>query len=164
LRWLYPRLVAEHDYLDRHRRPGGTGLPVFMHPWESGLDNSPAWDRDLGEMVIPDGAIPPSVRHHLDHAHPAARPTNQASDRFVSLAARYRDIGYDDARLLDAVPFLVADPLFDAIHLWSTHALAEIAAVVGADPAPHRDDAGRIHDALLAELWDPETRRFGALD
>ena len=115
-------------------------------------------------MVIPAGAIPPYVRHDLDHANPADRPTNEAYDRFVYLAAAYRETGYDDARLVETVPFLIADPLFNAIHLWSTHALAEIAEVVGADPAPHREDAQRIHDALLSELWDPATKRFGALD
>ena len=164
LAWLYPRLVAEHDYLDQRRRPAGSALPVFMHPWESGLDNSPAWDRDLAQMVIPAGAIPPYVRHDLDHANPADRPTNEAYDRFVYLAAAYRETGYDDARLAETVPFLIAGPLFNAIHLWSTHALAEIAEVVGADPTPHREDAQRIHDALLSELWDPATKRFGALD
>ena len=47
-------------------------------------------------------------------------------DRFVHLARTYRDAGYaDDGREL---PFLVEDPLFNAIWLWSTHALAEIAA------------------------------------
>jgi hypothetical protein len=135
-----------------------------MHPWESGLDNSPVWDRDLTEMVIPPGSIPPYRRHDLDHANPADRPTNEAYDRFVFLAATYRDSGYDDAQLLERVPFLVAGPLFNAIHLWSTHALVEIAEVVGADPEPHRADAARIHAALLGELWDPSTSRFCALD
>jgi hypothetical protein len=164
LRWLYPRLVAEHAYFDDRRRPGGSLLPVFMHPWESGLDNSPAWDRDLSEMVIPPGSIPPYVRHDLDHANPADRPTNAAYDAFVFLAARYRDSGYDDAKLLETVPFLVAGPMFNAIHLWSTHALVEIAEIVGADPAPHREKAAGIHQALIDELWDPDARRFGALD
>jgi hypothetical protein len=164
LGWLYPRLAAEHAYLDGPRTVTGTGLPVIMHPWESGLDNSPAWDRDLAEMVIPPGAIPPYKRHDLDHANPADRPTNAAYDGFVFLAAQYRLSGYDDARLLEDVPFLVSGPLFASIHLWSTHALVEIAEIVGADAAPHREDAQRIHAALLAELWDPETNRFGALD
>ena len=137
---------------------------MFMHPWESGLDNSPAWDRDLADMAIPPGSIPPYVRHDLDHADAKDRPTNAAYDRFVFLAARYRDAGYDDAKFLDPVPFLLAGPLFNAIHLWSTHALAEIAEIVGADPGPHREDARRIHQALLDDLWDPETGRFGALD
>ena len=164
LTWLYPRLAAEHAYLNNQRCPTGTELPVIMHPWESGLDNSPVWDRDLTEMVIPPGSIPPYRRHDLDHANPADRPTNEAYDRFVFLAANYREAGYDDTRLLETAPFLVAGPLFNAIHLWSTHALVEIAEAVGADPAPHREDAARIHAALLTELWDPDTGRFCAHD
>ena len=164
LAWIYPRLAAEHAYLDGPRTVAGTSLPVIMHPWESGLDNSPAWDRDLAEMVIPPGAIPPYQRHDLDHSNAADRPTHAAYDGFVFLAAQYRLSGYDDARLLQDVPFLVSGPLFASIHLWSTHALVEIAEIVGADPAPHREDAERIHAALLDELWDPETSRFGALD
>ena len=159
LREIYPSLVAAH----RLPRPTAAGRAAprcrsFMHPWESGLDNSPAWDRDLAEMVIPAGAMPPYVRHDLDHATPADRPTNEAYDRFVFLAARYRDSGYDDARLLDQIPFLVAGPLFNAIYLWSTHALAEIAEVVGADPVPHREQAQRIHEALLTRAVGPGRR------
>jgi glycogen debranching enzyme len=108
--------------------------------------------------------VPPYVRHDLDHANPKDRPTNEAYDRFVFIAARYRDSGYDDDQLLDQVPFLVAGPMFNAIHLWSTHALAEIAEIVGQDPVPHREAAARIHAGLLSELWDPEARRFCALD
>ncbi len=165
LAWLYPHLVAEHDYLDQRRRPAGSALPVFMHPWESGLDNSPAWDRDLAQLVIPPGSLPPYVRHDLDHANPADRPTNEAYDRFVYLAAALsRDRATTTTGCSRPSRSSIAGPLFNAIHLWSTHALADIAEIVGADPVPHREDAQRIHDALLSELWDPETSRFGALD
>jgi hypothetical protein len=164
LAWLYPHLVAQHDYLSGSRDPSGIGLPVIVHPWESGLDNSPVWDRDLTEMEIPDGAIPPYVRHDLAHGDPKDRPTDAAYDRFVFLAARYRDSGYDDQALADTVPFLIAGPLFAAIHLWSTHALVEIASIVGADPRPHREAAAAIQAAMLNKLWDAETSRFSAFD
>ena len=74
--------------------------------------------------------MPPYVRHDLEHGDPKDRPTNEAYDAFVFLAARYRDSGYDDRVLADTVPFVMAGPLFNAIQLWSTHALAEIASVV----------------------------------
>ncbi len=164
LTWLYPRLAAEHAYLSARRDPTDIGLAAVVHPWELGLDNSPVWDRDLSEMVIPDGAVPPYVRHDLAHGDPKDRPTNEAYDRFVFLAARYRDSGYDDGAIAETVPFVVAGPLFNSIHLWSQHALAEIATIVGADPRPHREAAERTHAALLRELWDPETNRFCALD
>ena len=164
LRWLYPRLVAEHDYFARDRDPTGIGLASVVHPWETGLDNSPVWDRDLAELDIPPGSLPPYERHDLAHANPADRPTNEAYDRFVFLVVRYRDSGYDDDRLVEAVPFTIADPLFNSIYLWSTHALAEIAQAIGEDPTPHREAAERIHTALLGHLWDPEARRFAAMD
>lgn len=164
LTWLYPKLAMEQDYLERDRDPAGNGLPVIVHPWESGLDNSPVWDRDLTEMVIPKGGVPPYVRHDLAHGDPKDRPTNEAYDRFVFLAARYRDCGYDDHALFDNVPFVVSGPLFNAIHLWSAHALVEIARIIGVDPGKHREDIARIHQAMLDNLWDPDSNRFCALD
>jgi hypothetical protein len=164
LGWLYPRLVAQHEYLGRDRDPTGIGLASIVHPWESGLDNSPVWDRDLAELKVPPGAIPPYQRHDLAHVNPADRPTNETYDRFVYLAMRYRDSGYDDRVLIDTVPFTVADPLFNAIYLWSTHALAELAEIVGADPRPHLEAADQTHAALVRHLWDSLEDRFAAVD
>jgi hypothetical protein len=44
---------------------------------------------------------------------------------------------------------------------FGTGALAEIAALVGDDPAPHRADARRIRQAILDQLWDRKGQRFG---
>jgi hypothetical protein len=161
---LYPRLAAQHDYLARHRDPAGHGLAAIVHPWESGLDNSPVWDAPLAVITLGPGAVAPYRRRDLAHAEAADRPTDADYDRFVYLATRYRDSGYDDARLATDSPFLVEDPLFNAIWLWSTHALTEIAGLVGADPRPHRAAARRIHDGLLTWLWEPSARRFYARD
>jgi glycogen debranching enzyme len=160
LRHLYPRLVAQHEYLDRGRDAGGIGLPAIVHPWESGLDNSPVWDRIMNELAIPAGALPAYRRSDVAHADPADRPTDAAYDAYVYLALLYRDAGYDDRDLVASTPFVVAGPLFAAIHLWSTHALAEIARIVGADAAPHEDAARQIHAAMIRHLWDPVARRF----
>ena len=161
---IYPRLVAQHDYLDRRRDPGRIDLATIVHPWESGLDNSPAWDRDLEELVIPPGALPAYERRDLMHADPKDRPTDAAYDRFVYLVATYRDSDYDDASLLRSSPFLIAGPLFNAIYLWSTHALVEIARIVGADPEPHVRRAKAISAAMVRRLWDPASRLFLGLD
>jgi hypothetical protein len=164
LRWYYPKLAAQHRYLMDLRRPPGTRLAVMVHPWESGLDNSPAWDRALDELVIPPGGVPPYTRRDLAHGDPKDRPTNEAYDRFVYLAATYRDGGYDDTRLAEIAPYRIAGPLFAGILVWSLEALAELATVVGEDPTPHRDDARQIHDAILDELWDPVASRMSAVD
>lgn len=164
LKALYPKLALQHRHLAHDRDPAGIGLPLIVHPWESGLDNSPVWDRDLRALEIPEGALPPYRRRDLAKADAADRPRDAAYDRFVYLALRYRDSGYDDGAILDEVPFAIAGPLFSAIAIWSTHALAEIAEIVGADPVPHREGAERIHDALIERLWDADAHAFYPYD
>jgi hypothetical protein len=161
---LYPKLVAQHRHLSEQRDVAGEGLAVIVHPWESGMDNSPAWDEALGDFTIPPGALPAYQRRDLVHADPADRPSDAAYDRFVYLAMTYRDHGYHDGTLRATSPFLVEAAMFNAIRVWSAHALAEIADLVGDDPAPYLRDAGRIHEALLRRLADPATGRFGVLD
>jgi glycogen debranching enzyme len=160
LRRVFPRLAAQHAYLAGRRDLGGGGLAAIVHPWESGLDNSPAWDAPLAAVELPAGGVAPYVRRDRQHVDPAERPSDATYDRFVHLARAYRDAGYADAP--GGFQFAVEDPLFNAIWLWSTHALAEIAALIGEDVAPHLDAAERIHGALLSRLWDGS--RFLARD
>lgn len=157
LRELYPKLVSQHRYLSTVRDIGGEGLISICHPWESGLDNSPAWDRPLAAFQLPPTAYAPSRL-------PRSLPTGVDYDRYVWLVTTYRDAGYSDGHLIDIHPFIVEDPLVNATYLASTHALAELAQIVGADPRPHREDARRIHDALMARLWDADHACFRALD
>jgi hypothetical protein len=157
---MYPKLVASHWYLARRRDVGGRGLAVIVHPWESGLDNSPLWDPDLDHLVIPPGALPPYQRYDLVHAQAADRPSDEAYDRFVYLAAAYRDSGYDDFHLRGTFPFLIEAPLFNSIWCWSAHALAGIAEILGEDPAPHLAMGRRIAAGMRERLWDPAAGRF----
>ncbi|MFS2293022.1 MAG: hypothetical protein FWJ90_10000 [Actinomadura sp.] len=154
---LHPMLAAQHDYLATARDLESSGLIAICHPWESGLDNSPAWDRPLGALQLPPSAYAPARRAH-------GLPTGEDYDRYVWLAALLRDAGYRPGYLRDAHPFAVEDPLVNATYLASSHALAEISEIVGADPAPHRERARRVHHALLDRLWDPEHGCFRARD
>ena len=161
---LYPRLLALHRYLSTARDPLGRGLAALVHPWESGLDNSPAWSMVVADLAIPPDGLPAYERRDLVNANPADRPTDDAYDRFVYLAATHRSIGYDDERIADVSPFLIAGPLFNAIFLWSCLALAEIAAELGEDSSPHRSMADGLRQAMLRELWDAGRRRFYSRD
>ena len=159
LRRVFGRLADQHAYLAGRRDVGGGGLAAIVHPWESGLDNSPAWDEPLAAVELPAEGVEPYERQDRRHVDASERPDDAAYDRFVHLARAYRDSGYaDDGRSA----FLVEDPLFNAIWLWSTHALIEIAELIGEDPEPHRESAARIHAGLHARLWDGE--RFLARD
>jgi hypothetical protein len=160
---LYPGLAAQEGYLARERDAGG-GLAAIVHPWESGLDNSPAWDAALDAVALPPGGVEPYERRDLAHADPADRPTDAAYDRYVHLARTYRARGYADAGLTEWSPFLVEDPLFNAVALWASRSLVEIAERIGADPGPHHAHADRLHEALGARLWDPARGGFAVRD
>ncbi len=159
LRRIYPRLVAQQEFLRTARR-SPEGLISIVHPWESGMDNSPAWDRPLS--AVPTGATG-FVRRDLGHVAAAERPTDRDYERYTALARAYRDSGY---RAPGA--FHVEDPLFNAAYGVAELALAEIAAVCGHDPEPHRAEAAAITAAMIEHLYDdglfqPRDVRTGCL-
>jgi hypothetical protein len=158
---VYPALSAQHEYL-RRNRSDGDHLAVIVHPWESGQDNSPSWDAELAG--VPDGpkALAPYRRRDLDHADPADRPTNGDYARYTALAERYRDHGYRDASALPEHPFVMVDPLFNALLGWSEEALVRIADVLGLPSEPHRRRAAEVRNALLTRLYDREAGHFFA--
>ena len=154
----YPKLVAWHDYL-HHRRAGDSGLLHIVHPWESGMDNSPFWDAPLAAIDgTYDDAIP---RPDLLHAHVSHRPSNREYGKYLFLAAHYRDNGCDDSA--PGHPFLMEDPTVNALWARSELALAAMAEHLGLDGERHRIRAREITDAMAA-LWHPSLGCYVARD
>jgi len=155
LREVYPRLVAWHRYLTERRDLGGAGAIAVLHPWESGMDNSPAWDAPMARIEPVPGIG--AHRRDLTHGHSAERPTDDDYGRYIRIAGDYRDGGYVDR---PGLAFAVEDPLTTALLAASESALAEMAAAIGADPAPHRARVRELSDALMTRLYDAEAGLF----
>ncbi|WP_250000948.1 trehalase family glycosidase [Actinoplanes sp. M2I2] len=166
LQWLYPRLVAQQEYLTTHRNLGGSGLASIVHPWESGLDNSPAWDAAMAAVPADLSLLTTYHRRDLDVADAAHRPTDLDYARYVGLVLDYRAGDYSDTGLLSRHAFAVECPSFNAILGAAELALAQIAGVLGhtAEAVAHRERAHRITRAIVDNLWDPRTRIFHARD
>ncbi|MFE9449481.1 hypothetical protein [Streptomyces sp. NPDC006739] len=155
---VYPRLAAWHRYLLHRRDLGGGGLASVVHPWEQGMDNSPCWDAPLARITP---APARSFRRaDLDHGAPEDRPTDLDYGRYVRLAADYRDGGYADGE----GEFAVEDPAFNALLAASEHALARIAAELGAAASARHARAERLTGAILDRLWDPARGMFFCRD
>ncbi|HUR75985.1 MAG TPA: trehalase family glycosidase [Sporichthya sp.] len=159
LRRMYEPLCAWHDYLGTRRNLGGSGLAAIVHPWESGTDNSPAWDGAVQESCAR-GATVPSARADLRHVPAAQRPGDADYAAYLDLAARYRDRGYSDTGLLPEHGFAVEDPMFNGMLAWSEESLARIAAVIGANSRWHHDRAHALGAALAERLYDPALGMF----
>jgi hypothetical protein len=158
----YPALVAQNSYI-RERR-SLNGLAAVVHPWETGLDNCPAWDEPLRAVPADLSLFDSYRRRDIDHARSSERPTDEDYARYIRLALAYRDHGYNDDWVRSDSEFVVVDPGFNALWAWSELALAEIAQVLGRDPAKHRREAERITTALVDQLWSPSREIFLALD
>jgi hypothetical protein len=164
LEWLYPRLVRQQEYLLGRRDAGGDGLASIVHPWESGMDNSPSWDRAMSAVPADLTQLRRFHRRDLDVADASHRPTDVDYARYVALVLSYRDGGYSDTDLRHRHDFVVECPGFNAIVGAAEIALARIAGVLGGDAQAHRARAQRITDAIAEHLFDPRTRTFRARD
>ncbi|WP_104135165.1 hypothetical protein [Cryobacterium sp. Y62] len=154
----YRRLRAWHGYLE-NRRTGVSGLVHVVHPWESGMDNSPYWDAALAAISETfEQAIP---RPDLDHADASHRPSNAEYGKYLYLAARYRDHACDDRD--ETFPFLLEDPAVNTMYARSELALGHIAELIGLDPGPHVDRAHAV-TASLESLWSPDLGCYVARD
>jgi hypothetical protein len=159
----YPCLVDLNAYI-RQRRTVDGGLAVLVHPWETGLDNSPAWDHPLAAVPADHTLFNTYTRRDIAHAGVGERPTNDDYARYIRLMLMYRDHGYDDDWVRAEAEFRVVDPAFNALWAWSELALADIARRLGRDDGSHLGEAARITAAMVARLWSPERRLFLALD
>ncbi|GEM87984.1 MGH1-like glycoside hydrolase domain-containing protein [Meiothermus granaticius] len=113
-RALYPKLLAYHRWFKRARDPEDTGLMACYHPWETGADNSPAWDEALAQVPV-DPDLPPYTRRDTGHVDPSQRPRQEEYDRYLSLLEVYKRDGYDPLRLYTQCPFRVASLLIDCV-------------------------------------------------
>jgi hypothetical protein len=107
------RLLASHRWWKRPRDPGDIGLVASLHPWETGMDNSPAWDSALAR--VPTETTTAVVPRDTMHVDAAMRPQEEEYLRFIHLVDLFRDMGWEPARTL--VPASPADgPLCDLRH------------------------------------------------
>lgn len=129
LREVFPHLLTWHRWLHSARDADGTGLPCLLHPWESGMDNSPLWANALDRITPRD--LPPFKRYDAIHVAPDERPLAPDYERFVYLTDRARQLHWDARALLEQMPFLVQDVLFCSILHRADEDLAALAVELG---------------------------------
>lgn len=161
-RAILPALAANHRWWHAARDPDATGLVATLHPWESGMDNSPAWDIPLAR--VPDTCETPIVRRDTLHVDPAMRPRAEDYRRFIHLVEVYRAADWDGAAMYRAAPFRVADTATNAILLRAECDLLALAQRF--DPEQTTSITPRIArmEASLARQWSERHGLFLARD
>ena len=153
---LLPKLAEWHAYLYRERARSDGGLVEIWHPWESGMDNSRSGTRlSSGWHSTPTGSRSTNAWTSSSPTPPSGHPTGSTTATCTSSTCSAGS-AYDSSRIKNVVPFAIQPVLFHSLLVQSNRDLAEIARIVGADPAPF-DALGREHCRSLEEtLWDEE--------
>jgi hypothetical protein len=147
-------------YFPHHRTAGGSPLVAIIHPWESGLDNSPRWD-----FAVRMGLRPSRPYRRIDTAivEAAKRPTQADYDLYMHLV-EWITADYDVGPRLSGAPFAVYDALFNAAWYRAALDLNRIARALGRPPAVAEADLEAFRAAYHATLWHPQSLLFRDVD
>jgi glucosylglycerate hydrolase len=141
---FYHPLLEWHRYLISARDPEISGLVTIVHPWESGMDNSPRWDRAMARIAVPENELPPFQRRDLAHVEDASqRPTDEDYRRYLWLVEVLKRGGYRVDRLYEDLPFRMKDVFMSALLVTANEALLRIATLANAE----------FDDLTIIESW-----------
>ena len=159
LREIVPAVARHHAWWYRTRDPHGTGLVTVIHPWETGRDNSPAWDAPLERVPRTSRAY---RRRDLDHVDAVQRPTHEFYDRVVWLIDFYRAAAFDPVAIERDCPFRVVDAAIVFILHRATQDLLALADDLGLslpDRAALATALART-EAAAPRLWSDALGQF----
>jgi hypothetical protein len=162
-RALFQAALRSHRWWLEARDPEGLGLVAILHPWESGSDNSPAWDEALAR--VPTTTTTVIRRKDTGHVDASMRPRDEDYQRFIHLVDVYRDCEWDPKRQWAKAPFKVADVQMSAILARATVDLIHLAETLGT--GKDKAELAQMHRRLidgLARRWRPNLSRFVSLD
>lgn len=131
----FPHLVRYHQWIYNERNESGNGLFSVVHPWETGMDNSPIymvpmrsmeWGR-LGKLVhFAYNHIAHRFRPDLRYAPPSERASADEGTLISKATASLLRNRYDHKRLDENHPIKIEDVHMSSILIANNRALAEM--------------------------------------
>ncbi|MDR7427504.1 MAG: trehalase family glycosidase [Armatimonadota bacterium] len=160
-RRVYEPLRASVRFFPERRTAGGSPLILVLHPWESGLDNSPRWDHLVGLGLKPSRSY---RRTDTTVVQAAERPTAADYDLYMYLVEVITGAGYELPEVLACSPFAVYDALFNAIWYQAATDLNSIAAALDEPPPLPQEELEAFREAYRRTLWSEEAQLFRDYD
>ncbi|MDJ0631310.1 MAG: trehalase family glycosidase [Rhodobacter sp.] len=158
---LFDPLDRWHRWFHAARDPDGIGVIAITHPWESGRDNLPDWDKP-GDAIDVSG-VGAYTRRDTSLVDNDQRPKKKDYDRYLALVQFGVDRGWDPARIAAETPFFVADPGITAILLRAERDLRAMAQTFGRDTAEIDARIARL-EAGHERLWNAQAKAYVSRD
>lgn len=167
---VWPNLLAYHEWLYRERNPHAEGLVVLIHPWETGLDNTPPWMRMMHQHQKPlwikaieltkSDKIIEKLRRDTRQVPPDERMSTIESLMLFNVQRRLKRKQYETNRLLLHSHFIIEDLFFNSVLIRANQHLKSIADEINQTiPASCLSYMNRAEKAL-EQLWDEETSMY----
>lgn len=167
---IYLALLSYHEWLYADRDPHEEGLVLQVHPWETGMDNTPPWMEQLHEHLLPFW-IRAIEKLHLSEVIRLFRrdthyvPAEQRLGVVEALALystqrRLRRKRYDIDSMLTHSLFCIEDLGFNCMLIRANHHLKNIAKTIRRDlPEPLVKRMKKSEEAL-EQLWDAYSAQY----
>jgi hypothetical protein len=173
-RTVYPALVAYHEWLYNDRDPHDEGLVLQIHPWETGLDNTPPWMAELHEHLMPFWIraiekLKLGVIINLFRRDTKSVPMDQRFSVIEAVAMydiqrRLRRKAYDINKVLDHSMFSIEDLSFNSIFIRANAHLREIAKSIREELPEELLKRMKKTEKALEELWEPYSSQYYSRD
>jgi hypothetical protein len=142
-----------HAWLLSERDPWREGLVLCLHPWETGTDNSPAFDPviEATRRYVESSHLPLDLFGRADTVHVPGeqRPTGRDYFVYFGLMSLFQRLDYHQRDIIEASPFLLQDVLFNSLLaaslLTHAHLQEEMAGLL-----PNGNGAEVDHGALMS--------------
>jgi len=169
-RKMLPPLISHHKWLYAEREPNNRGLAVQIHPYESGMDNTPTWISELLKYhhpwwrpiykYLPLDFLINLLRRDIKPGNKLTRINNFDSLLYIDILWRFRRRQYDIKKILSHDRFLVEDLAFNCILIKANRHLVAIAKEINR-ALPEELLAGmKRTETALDELWDNQTQSY----
>ena len=167
---VWPNLLAYHEWFYRDRNPHAEGLVILIHPWETGLDNTPPWmvtmrdhQRPLWIKAVEATRIDRIIerlRKDTRQVPADERMTTAESLMLVNVVRRLRRKQYDTDRILIRSHFTIEDLLFNCILIRANKLVKDIAAEINEDIPIETLTFMNKSGKALEQLWDEESGQY----
>ena len=160
---LFPKVMAQHEYLYKNRDPLHEGLVYIQHNWESGTDNSPVWDEIWDSFQVPEYNF---SRKDTQVVGEEQRPPKREYDYYLYLIDLFKKWRYSDTLITEKSPFLVQDPLFNSMLVASNQSLIRLGQKFGFSQEVKRLESWneKSISSFNEKLFDEDTGMYRHFD
>jgi len=167
---MYPALINFHEWIYRERNPHKEGLAILIHPYESGLDNSPPWISEMRKHSMPKWVrlfeklrldfIANFFRRDTQHIPPGQRISNVEALAYWAALRRLKRKAYNWEAILSRSLFAVEDLAFNSILIRANSHLAVMAKAIGEKLPAELAASTAITENALEQLWDEASGQY----